>query len=754
MFQDWAQRGFREELIPIKPGTKVPAIKNWPEHIVTQQNIDNWEITGYNIGLRTKYYPAIDIDSENPEVIERIVHLANKYLGAAPIRYRNNTNRCALLYATDTPFSEVKFNIGNEKVEIKASGRQIAVYGIHPDSSEYYWDKTFNKSDLTKIVVGQVNKFVSECTGVEIEEKEIRINIPTKHKLDLWTNNIITAKNYNDSLTALASHCASRAYPKYFTEQILLGLISNSPPNERKAARAKHVPIYVNTAYSKYDSSFKPRKRDDVNKAVQTIPELTLPPGNTGAITSNALEFMKYPNLSIGIATALHTISVFAGRHYRLYNRGFTSKRLVLAPQATGKNTTNKFIQAIAKNLEYPYDNKMPRVINATGNYLGSGDFTSIKGIHNMLSEFACRSLIVPEAGHAGTSRVGDKEAVEGYILQLLSANANEIIMPRNYSLKANEHKLNFISSLSAIFLHESIPDNYAKLLKDEGMFVSGRMARTDLFYTVVDYHNKNRNFTAAYIKPEIMELFSIMVQYSEALPHSMEGSIPLTANQFINAEFDESLKSEIEDWDDEIDNLRANAENDIEAALYARKLERFYIQCLILAVADTDPHKDVIPIVTREHIEWVKQFQMIQEQTIKVMAITGDFADPLDAVIMEVDRVIQKAFDTSPATYNRAIEINKHARQERLIPHKYVSDMLSHSKRLENYAVKYHMDKSRALYTVLREMEQLGYIMLLTPEVKADLNIRSPGKWYRYMYYTQIEELSGTTSIYKYAKE
>ena len=161
-FKDWANRGFSAELVPLMPGDslsgqtgKIPLLKDWPNHVVTQSNIATWDFKGYNCGLRTRHYHCIDVDVEDEGLASTLEEIAFQLLGVTAVRRREGTARRALLYRLDGPpmvKRTLKFTSpAGEKgqIEFLGSGQQFMVAGLHHSGKQVTWE---NLSDAQSLV--------------------------------------------------------------------------------------------------------------------------------------------------------------------------------------------------------------------------------------------------------------------------------------------------------------------------------------------------------------------------------------------------------------------------------------------------------------------------------------------------------------------------------------------------------------------------------------------------------------------------
>lgn len=149
------------DLIPIRKGDKRPTGR-WTEVRATRDLVESWQ--DGNIGLRTAYFPAVDIDVRDAALSALLLNLTREHFGPAPVRV-GLAPKCAALYRTETPFQKrwIQFERGTEsyRVEVLAGGQYLVVGGTHPSGSEYRWDVLPVADELSVITEGHVDAFMS-----------------------------------------------------------------------------------------------------------------------------------------------------------------------------------------------------------------------------------------------------------------------------------------------------------------------------------------------------------------------------------------------------------------------------------------------------------------------------------------------------------------------------------------------------------------------------------------------------------------
>ena len=136
--------------MPLPCNGKAPPIAGWQDIVATGKLIDTWERRypdATNTGVLTDISPAIDIDIMHPDAAAAVEALARNCFeehGYILARFGKAPKR-AILLRTNEPFNKIArlFTApdgSTQKIEILATGQQIVVAGIHPDTKrDYSW---------------------------------------------------------------------------------------------------------------------------------------------------------------------------------------------------------------------------------------------------------------------------------------------------------------------------------------------------------------------------------------------------------------------------------------------------------------------------------------------------------------------------------------------------------------------------------------------------------------------------------------
>lgn len=144
----------------------------WQDYTPTPNDVERWDRSHANIGLKASNYPAVDIDVVNEGLARVIGDMAVKALGKAPMRIGRYPKRL-LMYRTEERIGRmrVRFKDGmgvEQLVEFLGDGQQYVIGGIHPITREpYSLDvdlEVRGPACLKKLTKGKVEQFFADLT--------------------------------------------------------------------------------------------------------------------------------------------------------------------------------------------------------------------------------------------------------------------------------------------------------------------------------------------------------------------------------------------------------------------------------------------------------------------------------------------------------------------------------------------------------------------------------------------------------------
>jgi hypothetical protein len=132
------------KIIPIKKGSKIPAVKGWTKIDADHDQLEQWVSDGLEgIGISCKNSPAVDIDVLDEEVSSQMVDAVLQQFPGGLVRV-GKAPKTLLAYRTDKPFKKVRsctykdiFD-DHHAVEVLGDGQQYVAYGDHPDTLKPY----------------------------------------------------------------------------------------------------------------------------------------------------------------------------------------------------------------------------------------------------------------------------------------------------------------------------------------------------------------------------------------------------------------------------------------------------------------------------------------------------------------------------------------------------------------------------------------------------------------------------------------
>jgi hypothetical protein len=127
---------------------------------------------GASVGVFGEHFPFTDIDIEDGPLASEILALALKILGPAPVRRREGTTRCGVMYVgVNIRKRQIEWGGDKEKgikaniVEVLGRGQYWNADGLHPSGLPYYWDHPhpcdLGPFNLTEITQEMVDAFIA-----------------------------------------------------------------------------------------------------------------------------------------------------------------------------------------------------------------------------------------------------------------------------------------------------------------------------------------------------------------------------------------------------------------------------------------------------------------------------------------------------------------------------------------------------------------------------------------------------------------
>lgn len=137
------------EVIPIIPGEKRPAGKNWQKLAGTVEGVQDYLADGkgdHGIGIKARKCPGIDIDVLDEAVNLEIQQIVLEIVGDTPLKRIGFAPKVLWVYRAEKDSMFPKVDTGmwvdaqgrSSKLEILADGQQFVAAHIHPDTGKPY----------------------------------------------------------------------------------------------------------------------------------------------------------------------------------------------------------------------------------------------------------------------------------------------------------------------------------------------------------------------------------------------------------------------------------------------------------------------------------------------------------------------------------------------------------------------------------------------------------------------------------------
>lgn len=142
-----AENGY--EVIPIIPGEKRPAGRNWQKLAGTVEGVHDYLADGkgdHGIGIKSRKCPSIDIDILDEKINEEVQQIVLEIVGDTPLKRIGKAPKVLWVYRQEKDGMFPKVDTGTwldkqgreSKCEILADGQQFVAAHIHPDTGKPY----------------------------------------------------------------------------------------------------------------------------------------------------------------------------------------------------------------------------------------------------------------------------------------------------------------------------------------------------------------------------------------------------------------------------------------------------------------------------------------------------------------------------------------------------------------------------------------------------------------------------------------
>lgn len=157
--------------VPIEPGTKRPATKDWLERNFGEERMLRRAFSGHGLGVKTGRPNAdghaligVDVDVLDPVVAAKLVAWCRKNIGDAPLRV-GQAPKAMLVFGTVKPFRKKRsltfrsLDGREHAVEALGKGQQFLAYAIHPSTGQPY---TWHGRELVDVPIAELPKITQQ----------------------------------------------------------------------------------------------------------------------------------------------------------------------------------------------------------------------------------------------------------------------------------------------------------------------------------------------------------------------------------------------------------------------------------------------------------------------------------------------------------------------------------------------------------------------------------------------------------------
>lgn len=160
-------------IMELPTGEKACRVKGWQNGAAKPRDMTRPRAGYLNTGFLCAGLRVVDIDCDHPVLVEKLEELARRCLRDAPLRFRDNSPRVAMLYRAAegeprkraiTSRSLVNLDGKPVKVEILGAGQFLLANGIHPSGARLEWEggspADMTIEDLPTVSEAQITDFL------------------------------------------------------------------------------------------------------------------------------------------------------------------------------------------------------------------------------------------------------------------------------------------------------------------------------------------------------------------------------------------------------------------------------------------------------------------------------------------------------------------------------------------------------------------------------------------------------------------
>jgi hypothetical protein len=422
-----------------------------------------------------------------------------------------------------------------------------------------------------------------------------------------------------------------------------------------------------------------------------------VPPGLIGEIARFIYEAAPRPVPEIALAGAIGLMAGVCGRAYNVSGTGVNQYVLLLARTGTGKEAIakgiDKLIGAVTRTVPAAVDFIGPAEIaspQALTKYMGKQS----KSFVSLMGEFGLY-LKQLSAWNAPPHMLG----LRRMLLDLYNKSGEgNVLRPSIYSDR--EKNTEAVLAPAFTMLGESTPEKFYEAL-DESMIAEGLLPR----FTIIEYYGK---------RPELNEHHT-RIKPSDELVHKMatlcaHAAMLNNANKTVGVRYSEEADAMFKEFNLHCDDqMRNNDTQEVVVQLW----NRAHIKALKLAALIAVGVNPYDPVISADVATWATNLIVADVRKLLKRFERGDIGVET-AETKQADEVI-KAFRNYVLKDFASIEkykIKKRMHADRVIPHRYIVQVLSSFAAFRNDRI----GSTNAIKRALETLKAQGDIVQLLP--------------------------------------
>lgn len=629
-------------VIPDKPRSKAPAIKDWSAYCHNQPTIDQaseWANAFPESNMSICFGPAsgvigLDFDCTDPE----IVALIEGFLPVSPVEKFGMKGWTRFFRYNGEVTQSIKYN-GEMVIELLSVGKKATLPpSIHPDTGEEY---TWSEKSLLDVPKEEL-PLLPPYLFAHIQDK-IRFSKPD---LESTARGLISGRN--SELSSLAARLISEKVDVVHAVEKLIehDKVNNNPPLFEDISEMRQPEPYTNALafYTNHLQSINlkhyrnkeefempfiapssvviPEGRKPVDRSLAHI-TLPRPQGTMGLMYDYILSnsFVKQPNFAFSASLALMSSIVsrklvFQGVSPNLY-------MLNVAVSGAGKDAPQQCLKRIMVSLKADY-------------LLGAGDYVSDASLMDGLATQPVRLDIIDEASgllKSVNKGSGEHAAKMADLLCELYTCSNDKFLGR---MTASEGRKGSCYRPNITLLASTTPKGLEEGLTRRSID-KGLVGRFLLFF---GEHDRPAERVKNMVHPS--EDLLDQAEYWLRFEAEKTGDIGGVSQKYLEVEADREANKLLEEFFLWVDTSRRESAPDNPMLPIISRMYQMLLKIALLTACSRAPKST--PIVVKSDVEFAKKVVDYYFNNMKFMVEHHIFESARDEKVVKLLRVIEQA--------------------------------------------------------------------------------------------------------------